>query len=262
MRIILAFITLLVACSPFITALTDPQPKSSSRRVAPAQQDPVVAEPWFDEALALGGELEKRRGGGGGSKGGGSSGSKGGSKGGSGSKTGGKNSAASSKTFGGGRFFGGGAVTPFASGKRSPSGITPFLLPIAALSIFPGLWLFSAFAYPFPQPIRFLNATAANATFPDGVNQTLPALCLCQDHSGCGCDGNPDQAYIKSILGSGNRATLNKTLVQVSNVNGTETLVLNGTLNKNLVDGTSRTAGEHIVWWLLGGVVAWTVWMM
>src|SRR2546430_1485296 len=97
------------------------------------------------------------------------------------------------KGYGSGRYYGGGGSIPYKAGRPCPPAMTPFILPIAALGIFPGLWLWSVYAYPSPQPFHFMNHTITNATFPDGVNQTLPVLCLCQQFVGCGCDGNTDQ---------------------------------------------------------------------
>ena len=133
-------------------------------------------------------------------------------------------------SFGRGSFYGGGASVPYSSGLRSPLGITPFLFAgtalvgVAALS---GVWLYGVYSYPYHQSIVFNNASAANATNPNGVNQTHPVDCLCQQYSVCGCDDNTNSTYIDSLLGNGSYNALNHSLVAVSD-NGT--IYINGSL--------------------------------
>jgi hypothetical protein len=62
---------------------------------------------------------------------------------------------------------------------------------------------------------------------------------LCQEYSVCGCDENDDPAYLDDLVGNGSYAALNKTLVTVSEVNGTKNLVINGTLP----NGTTAPGG-------------------
>lgn len=124
----------------------------------------------------------------------------------------------------GGRYYGGGATTPYTSGLRSPSGLTSTaLLSIAALTLFEGIWLNPAYLYPFPEPYTFYNTSA-------GQNQTKPVRCLCEQYQECGCDDNKDPTYMSSLLGNGSISVLNSTLIQVNLVNGTSTILINGTL--------------------------------
>ena len=224
--------------------------------------------------------LEKRRGGGGGSggKGGGSSGSsssgssssggKSGSSGSSGSKGSGAPSSSTSSlspTYGGGRYYYGGASSAYSSGARSPRGITPYLLGGAALGFFPGIWLYGAFAYPYSHPYSFHNATApANQQ-----NETLPVTCLCQEYSACGCDDSGNSTYIDSLVGNGSAQSLNTSLARIATVNGTKTLVINGTLPNGTDDSSSTSAAvrgvrqtlmEGTGFWLMGAVVGLIVW--
>lgn len=68
--------------------------------------------------------------------------------------------------YGGGRYYGGGATVPYTAGHRSPLGLAPFLLlPVAALAIFPGLWLYGVYSYPYTHPYTFVNQTIENATY-------------------------------------------------------------------------------------------------
>ncbi|KAF2751339.1 hypothetical protein M011DRAFT_473829 [Sporormia fimetaria CBS 119925] len=201
------------------------------------------------DILAPENALEKRKGGGAGGGGGG-----GGRGGGGGGRTGGgggggqpranPNSVAGGatrlgsgppRTFSGGKYYGGGVAVPYTAGSRSPRGLVPgaLLLPAAALLIFPGLWLYSVYPYYYNNPHRFYNETAR-------MNESLPVQCLCQENSVCGCDENEDEQYWNDLIGSGNYAALNKSQVTVSDVNGTKTIVINGTLPK----GTTAPGGE------------------
>ncbi|EUC30080.1 hypothetical protein COCCADRAFT_104822 [Bipolaris zeicola 26-R-13] len=189
--------------------------------------------------------LERRKGGGG--RGGGSSG---------GSSSGGSSSGGSGSSSSGGgrgRYYGGGAAVPYSAGKKTPKGLSPGLLlaPAAILLIMPGLWLYSVYPYHYSNPYRFYNQSATDDDDNDrkrslwtrqtqGRNETLPVMCLCQEFSVCGCDENDDQQYLDDLVGNGSYAALNKSLITVSDVNGTKTLVLNGTLP----NGTTAPGGE------------------
>lgn len=104
--------------------------------------------------------------------------------------------------------------------------------------------------------------------------------CLCEQYSACGCDDTNNSTFLDGIIGDGNLANLNKSLVNVGNVNGTKTIVLNGTLpNDTVADATitwnittgadttvpSKSAAnkrfllETSGFWLLGAIVAATV---
>lgn len=238
--------------------------------------------------------LERRKGGGG--RGGGSSGgsSSGGSSSGGGggrsSTSGGSTRAGSgpSRSFGrNGGYYGGGAAVPYNSGGRSPKGLIAgaVLAPVAILAIMPGLWLYGAYPYYYNNPYRFYNRTAVNRTRvnPDndndrrsvnlmirqestGANETLPVLCLCGEGQVCGCDENDDQTYINDLVGDGDYAKLNKSLVTVSDVNGTRTLVLNGTLPPGTTapggeDGAASAlgVGQYAGYWAIGLTVMYAV---
>lgn len=91
----------------------------------------------------------------------------------------------------------------------------------------------------------------------------MPVLCLCQQYSECSCDDNTNSTYISSIIGNG---TLDNTVSRVTNVNGTETLVINGTLeNGTTAAGGTDSAGVRYMalqgagWWVMLATVAATV---
>ncbi|KAL9128469.1 MAG: hypothetical protein Q9217_002847 [Psora testacea] len=259
----------------------------------------------FDEELLS--YLEKRRGGGGtgggggrssgssgsssgssGSSGSGSSGSSGSSGGGSsGAGSGSRNTgtasskSSSSPSYGGGRYYGGGATTPYRSGSRTPiGGLLPFALvggAVGAATIFPGYWLYGAYAYNYHNPYSFRNRT--NTT--SNANDTLPVTCLCEMYSACGCDDNGDSTFLDGLVGNGSYAALNKSVVNVSNVNGSRTLVLNGTLPNGTDDSTedsstdsssdsrpdtSAATRQSVIqvsgFWAVGGIVGAMVWLL
>lgn len=202
-------------------------------------------------------EFWKRRGGGGGGGrggGGGSSGSSSGSSGGSsGGSTGGSSgggsvggssgSSAGGRTatgsgarpaYGGGRYYGGGAAVPYRAGSPSPGrSITPIFFAGAFLAFWPGLWLYGAHMYSYPRPYSYYNQTAAK-------NETKPIICACAENSVCGCEDNEDRQYLNELVGNGSYDALNKSVINVADVNGTSTLLINGTLP----DGTTAAGGE------------------
>lgn len=233
----------------------------------------------FDESLLS--YLEKRRGGGanrgGGSSGSSSSGSSGSSSGSRGSGNTGtarlvtqlindvklsdshSSSSSARPSYGGGRYYGGGATTAYRSGGRSPLGIAPYAIAGVGLGIFPGLWLAGAYGYNFHNPYRFHNASNSTAN-----NESLPVTCLCQKYSACGCDDNGNTTYIDDLLGNGSIADQNSTLVHVGDVNGTKTVVLNGTLPNGTDDSVSSGTTQQTVlelsgFWAVGAVVIATV---
>ncbi|KAL7949657.1 hypothetical protein V8C42DRAFT_217856 [Trichoderma barbatum] len=200
------------------------------------------------------------RGGGGGSSSGGGKGGSGGSSGGSGGSSGsggrggtsgnrgsGSNSGGTSvggsgprPAYGGGQYYGGGSKTPYRAGGISPAaGILPFaLVGGAALAFWPGVWLYGAYMYPYHNPYHFYNESSRH-------NETRDVLCGCGTYDVCGCDDNNNTAYYDSLIGNGSYSALNKTLVNVAEVNGTTTILINGSLpNGTTADGPDSTAQD------------------
>lgn len=240
----------------------------------PDQHLDIDSDPWWQSVSSP--HLEKRRGGGGlggGSSGGGRSG--GGRSGGSSSSPGrtsgygsffssgrrprltsrtrSSNAGGSTKAgsgtprnFGGSRTYAGGSSVPYTSGQRSSSGIAPLLLGAGALSILPGLWLAGAYAYPYAHSHTFMNRTS-------GMNESLPVLCLCQEYSVCGCDENGNSTYTQALYDNATSAEAGKAVVaRVVEVNGTRTLVVNGTLENGTTaeGGTENGAGRVVGGWV------------
>lgn len=235
--------------------------------------------PRSSDILAPEHTLERRKGGGG--RGGGGGGSSSSSSGGGSSSSGGGRTSSNSmsggatrlgsgptRSYGGGGYYGGGAAVPYSAGSRTPKGLIAGALigPLVILAIMPGLWLYSVYPYYYNNPYRFWNQTDTNQNNPNGTNTTLPVMCLCQEFNPCGCDENDNQQYVNDLIGNGSYAALNKSLVTVSDVNGTRTLVLNGTLpNGTTAPGgqdsaaVSILAGKYSGYWVMGLIVLYTV---
>ncbi|MCJ1430333.1 hypothetical protein MMC29_008251, partial [Sticta canariensis] len=141
--------------------------------------------------------------------------------------------SSASPSYGGGKYFGGGATSAYRAGGRSPGANIAPLYFLAAASIFPGVWLYGAYQYNYDHPYHYHNRTSNS-------NDTLPVTCLCEKYSACGCDDNNNSTYLDTILGDGTPGSQNSSLVHVGDVNGTKTIVLNGTLP----NGTDTTGND------------------
>lgn len=135
----------------------------------------------------------------------------------------------------GGTSYGGGAKTPYRSGSTSPSGIVPGLLVGSALGFWGTYWLIGAYHYPYSHPYNYYNHSS-------NQNETKPVECLCRTDQECGCDDNSsDTTYMDGLIGDGNYTTMDKSLVNVATVNGTDTIYINGTL----ANGTTASGGTE-----------------
>ena len=159
----------------------------------------------------------------------------------------------------GGAFYAGGARSPYAAGRVSPLGVTPFLLPAAALAFFPALWLYSVYAYPYHHPYNFYNQTSNR-------NESLPVVCVCQEFSECGCDDNHNSTYFNDLFGG--PVPKNTSNVRVVDVNGTETIYVNGTLPNGTTRADSSTSDSTATiaqlsgYWVTAAVVVGAVWLL
>ncbi|KAL8965218.1 MAG: hypothetical protein Q9197_006622, partial [Variospora fuerteventurae] len=134
--------------------------------------------------------------------------------------------------------------------------------------------------YPYTNSYRFRNGTRNRTTTEKRQEQDvvmLPITCLCQEFNPCGCDDNEDTTYLDPIIGDG--TNLNSSLVHIGPVNGTQTVVLNGTLpnGTDSSDSSSETSSttsqgsgtlinqrvlEVSGIWAIGGMVAATVMLL
>jgi hypothetical protein len=69
--------------------------------------------------------------------------------------------------------------------------------------------------------------------------------CLCAAYQECGCDDSGNTTFLDSLIGDGTYSQLNLTLVNVADVNGTSTILLNGTLpNGTTIPGGTEDANH------------------
>jgi hypothetical protein len=101
----------------------------------------------------------------------------------------------------------------------------------AALAFFPGIWLYSVYAYPYAHNYYYYNQNAHK-------NESYPVVCVCQEHSECGCDDNHNSTYYESLFNG--TEPKNSSVVRVVKENGTETIYINGTLP----NGTTAAGGS------------------
>jgi hypothetical protein len=112
------------------------------------------------------------------------------------------------------------------------------------------------YLYPYSHPFVFYNMSSNR-------NESKPVICACDETVECGCDDNSDNAFMTDIIGNGRYMpacslidsnpiaadkmltshtsydALNKSLVTVAAVNGTSTILINGTLP----NGTTANGG-------------------
>lgn len=153
------------------------------------------------------------------------------------SATGGRTTTGSgaAASYGGGKYYGGGTTVPYRAGAVSTLGIAPiFLIGAASLAFWPGVWYHPVYAYPYNNSWTYHNATT-------NANETKPVECGCDAYQECGCDDNNSTDYVSSVLGTGAYNQLNQSLVTVAAVNGTDTILLNGTLP----NGTTASGGTE-----------------
>ncbi|KAF5673725.1 hypothetical protein FDENT_10171 [Fusarium denticulatum] len=142
---------------------------------------------------------------------------------GSSSSSGGSRGVGPQPSFAGGRYYPGGSSKPYRSGVSSPGRIAPFALGGAALAFWPGVWLYGAYMYPYSHPYHYHNDTSDE-------DEERDVLCGCSRYEYCACDDNNSTQYFDELIGNGSYDALNKSIVNVAEVNGTMTILINGTL--------------------------------
>ncbi|KAF9776342.1 hypothetical protein IL306_005502 [Fusarium sp. DS 682] len=125
--------------------------------------------------------------------------------------------------FADGRYYAGGSVRPYKAGAASPGGIRSYPMAGAALVFWPGVWLYGAYMYPYTHTYSYHNETSDE-------DEERDVLCGCSRYEYCACDDNNSTQYFNELIGSGSYKALNKSIVNVAEVNGTMTILINGTL--------------------------------
>ncbi|KAI6357535.1 hypothetical protein MCOR25_007627 [Pyricularia grisea] len=197
-------------------------------------------------------DLWKRKGGGRGG-GGSSSGSGGGTR---ATNSGGVSSGGSGPkpAYGGGSVYAGGAKRPYSSGARVGA-IAPFLMVGAVLAFWPFHYPYGAYMYPYNNPYHYYNASSQR-------NETRNVLCGCQQYEVCSCD-EENNGTVKELVGDGSYDKMNRSVVNVADVNGTQTIVIDGTLpNGTTADSAAaKLLLTHAPWWpvvaTLAAIVIW-----
>ncbi|KAJ5734174.1 hypothetical protein N7493_002960 [Penicillium malachiteum] len=163
-----------------------------------------------------------------------------------------------SKAYDTNRYYAGGATTPYRSGAISPLGITPFLLPVAALAFFPGLWYHPVYVYDYNNHYDYHNDNT-------NTNSSLPVACLCEEYQECGCDDNTNSTYFESLFNG--TQPRNTSVVQVATVNGTKSIYINGTLANGTTAADSSAASGAMAsmlqssgYWVTIALVVGLVW--
>lgn len=87
--------------------------------------------------------------------------------------------------------------------------------------------------YPYHHPYSYYNHSSEK-------NETKPVLCGCDETVECGCDDTNTTA-VRELVGNGSYEGLNKSVINVADVNGTSTILINGTLP----NGTTASGGTE-----------------
>jgi hypothetical protein len=161
-------------------------------------------------------------------------------------------------------YYGGGSNEPYKSGKPSPKGLVPLFAGAAFLLAFP-LWISGAYLYNYNNPYRFYNQTSEQ-------DESKAVTCACKPDLPCGCEENGDSKYLDELIGNGSYSALNHTLVAVGTIDGTDTIVINGTLPSGTTaaggtdepgsgdtsagNGALRALLQHAGWWPAAAAVA------
>ena len=120
------------------------------------------------------------------------------------------------------------------------------------VAFWPGIWAHGAYMYPYHAPYGFHNHTTDK-------NETKPVLCGCDPQVECGCDDN--NQTVRELVGDGNYRSLNKSVINVADVNGTNTILINGTLPNGTTAVENSGAGMNQLlysagWWPLVAIVS------
>lgn len=99
--------------------------------------------------------------------------------------------------------------------------------------------------------------------------------CLCQQYNPCGCDDNDNSTVLDDLVGNGSAADMDPSMIQIAPVNGTKTVLINGTLPNDTTDagtssnppssgasGLKQAMVENSGYWLVVATVGLTVWLV
>ena len=131
-------------------------------------------------------------------------------------------------------------------------------MPATALAFFGGIWLYGAYAYPYNYHYQYVDQTSHH-------NASMPVFCLCEKYAECSCDENSDRSYYESIFNGTQPA--NSSVAKIVEVNGTETIYINGTLpngttvaDSSAPSGGARAGVQISGYWPMVALFASTIW--
>lgn len=104
--------------------------------------------------------------------------------------------------------------------------------------------------YPYSHSYRYYNETSEE-------EEERPILCACSKEASCGCDEDDNKNATElydQLIGNGSYEALNKSIVNVAEVNGTTTILINGTLPEDTqlpedANAAARTMIEAMGYW-------------
>ncbi|RKK10559.1 hypothetical protein BFJ66_g15156 [Fusarium oxysporum f. sp. cepae] len=97
-------------------------------------------------------------------------------------------------SFCGGQYYPGGSTTSYNAGAASPGGITPYMIDGAALTFWPGTWLYGAYVYLYNHAHQYYNGTS-------NKGEECCLLCGCSRYERCACDHNNSIQYSTRVNG-------------------------------------------------------------
>jgi hypothetical protein len=127
-------------------------------------------------------------------------------------------------SFVGGQYYAGGSKVPYPAGG-SPPGRTLNSYPLGpgGFAFYPGFWPYGGFYYPYAYSHSYHNRTSKK-------DEKREIICVCANYGVCACDDIDKKEFYDELIKDGDYSKLNKSMVTVSKVNGTQKIVINGTL--------------------------------
>lgn len=105
-----------------------------------------------------------------------------------------------------------------------------------AYAFWPGTWYHAPYYYPYSHAHSYYNRSS-------NQNETRPVACGCDSTVVCACEDTGNATFMNELVGDGSYARLqNSSDIAIGNVNGTQTLLINGTLPL----GTTAAGGTDV----------------
>jgi hypothetical protein len=148
--------------------------------------------------------------------------------------------------FVGGQYYAGGSSVPYPAGGSPPGrSLNSYSATPGGLAFYPGYWPYGGFYYPYAYTHTYRNRTSNR-------DEERDIVCVCARYSVCACDDIDKKDFYDELIKDGDYDKLNKSMVTVSRVNGTQKIVINGTLPNGT---TVPTDDEDLYEMYLNGAV-------